>query len=84
MTIFRQYLALFLKINAIPYSSFCSAKNRGGPAITLHEAVPDLDLQGFNDKTSSVIVHKGTWGACAEKQTTRVSAEFCRKANMSS
>jgi hypothetical protein len=39
----------------------------GGPAITLHEAVPDLDLQGFNDKTSSVIVHKGTWEVCAEK-----------------
>lgn len=40
----------------------------GGPAITLHEAAPDLDLQGFNDKTSSVIVHKGTWELCAEKQ----------------
>jgi hypothetical protein len=39
----------------------------GGPAITLHEAVPDLDLQGFNDKTSSVVVHKGTWEVCAEK-----------------
>lgn len=39
----------------------------GGPAITLHEAAPDLDLQGFNDKTSSVIVHKGTWQVCAEK-----------------
>jgi hypothetical protein len=41
--------------------------NLGGPAITLHEPVPDLDLQGFNDKTSSVIVHKGTWEVCAEK-----------------
>lgn len=39
----------------------------GGPAITLHEAAPDLDLQGFNDKTSSVVVHKGTWEVCAEK-----------------
>lgn len=39
----------------------------GGPAITLHEAVPDLDLQGFNDKTSSVVVQKGTWEVCAEK-----------------
>ncbi|MYN43288.1 hypothetical protein GTP55_28490 [Duganella sp. FT109W] len=39
----------------------------GGPAITLHEATPDLDLLGFNDKTSSVVVHKGTWQVCAEK-----------------
>jgi hypothetical protein len=39
----------------------------GGPAITLHEAAPDLDLQGFNDKTSSVVVHKGVWEVCAEK-----------------
>ncbi|NYE62319.1 hypothetical protein FHW58_003534 [Duganella sp. 1224] len=39
----------------------------GGPAITLHEAVPDLDLQGFNDKTASVVVQKGTWEVCAEK-----------------
>ncbi|MYM24694.1 hypothetical protein GTP46_18835 [Duganella sp. FT135W] len=39
----------------------------GGPAITLHEAAPDLDLQGFNDKTSSVVVHKGSWEVCAEK-----------------
>lgn len=39
----------------------------GGPAITLHETVPDLDLQGFNDKTSSVVVQKGTWEVCAEK-----------------
>jgi hypothetical protein len=39
----------------------------GGPAITLHEAAPDLDQQGFNDKTSSVVVHKGTWEVCAEK-----------------
>ena len=39
----------------------------GGPAITLHEAAPDLDLQGFNDKTSSVVVHKGMWEVCAEK-----------------
>jgi hypothetical protein len=39
----------------------------GGPAITLHEPVPDLDLQGFNDKTSSVVVQKGTWEVCAEK-----------------
>lgn len=61
-----------------------AVQNLGGPTITLHEAVPDLDLQGFNDKTSSVIVHKGTWEACAEKQTTRVSAGFCRKANMPS
>lgn len=39
----------------------------GGPAITLHEATPDLDPLGFNDKTSSVVVHKGTWQVCAEK-----------------
>ena len=39
----------------------------GGPAITLHEAAPDLDQQGFNDKTSSVIVHQGRWEVCAEK-----------------
>lgn len=39
----------------------------GGPAITLHEAAPDLDLQGFNDKTSSAVVHKGAWEVCAEK-----------------
>ena len=39
----------------------------GGPAITLLEAAPDLDLQGFNDKTSSVVVHKGWWEVCAEK-----------------
>lgn len=38
-----------------------------GPAITLHEATPDLDLQGFNDKTSSVVVQKGSWQVCAEK-----------------
>ncbi|WP_432382540.1 beta/gamma crystallin-related protein [Duganella sp. P38] len=39
----------------------------GGPAITLHEATPDLDPLGFNDKTSSVVVHKGRWQVCAEK-----------------
>lgn len=39
----------------------------GGPAITLHDATPDLDPLGFNDKTSSVVVHKGTWQVCAEK-----------------
>jgi hypothetical protein len=39
----------------------------GGPAITLHEATADLDPLGFNDKTSSVVVHKGTWQVCAEK-----------------
>jgi hypothetical protein len=39
----------------------------GGPAITLHEATPDLDPLGFNDKTSSVVVHKGSWQVCAEK-----------------
>nr|WP_315259150.1 beta/gamma crystallin-related protein [uncultured Duganella sp.] len=39
----------------------------GGPAITLHDTTPDLDPLGFNDKTSSVVVHKGTWQVCAEK-----------------
>ncbi|MYM37540.1 hypothetical protein GTP44_25140 [Duganella sp. FT50W] len=39
----------------------------GGPAITLHDATPDLDPLGFNDKTSSVVVNKGTWQVCAEK-----------------
>ena len=39
----------------------------GGPAITLHEATPDLEPLGFNDTTSSVVVHKGRWQVCAEK-----------------
>lgn len=39
----------------------------GGPAITLHEATPDLEPLGFNDTTSSVVVHKGQWEVCAEK-----------------
>jgi accessory colonization factor AcfC len=39
----------------------------GGPAITLHESAPDLDKQGFNDKTSSVVVHDGTWEVCEAK-----------------
>jgi hypothetical protein len=39
----------------------------GGPAITLHESAPDLDPLGFNDKTSSVIVHQGTWEVCESK-----------------
>jgi hypothetical protein len=39
----------------------------GGPAITLHESAPDLDPLGFNDKTSSVVVHKGTWEVCEAK-----------------
>jgi len=40
----------------------------GGPALTLHESSPDLDKLGFNDKTSSVIVHTGTWEVCENKQ----------------
>jgi hypothetical protein len=44
-----------------------SHERLGGPAITLHEATPDLDPLGFNDKTSSVVVHKGSWQVCAEK-----------------
>ena len=39
----------------------------GGPALLLHESAPDLDKQGFNDRTSSVIVHSGTWEVCANK-----------------
>lgn len=41
--------------------------NFGGPAITLHDATPDLDPAGFNDTTSSVKVQKGSWLVCAEK-----------------
>lgn len=40
----------------------------GGPALLLHESAPDLGKQGFNDSTSSVIVHSGTWEVCADKQ----------------
>ncbi|MBV7536096.1 beta/gamma crystallin family protein [Duganella sp. sic0402] len=60
---------------AFSASALCSAgditlyshERLGGPAITLHEATPDLDPLGFNDKTSSVVVHKGSWQVCAEK-----------------
>ncbi|RFP08553.1 MULTISPECIES: beta/gamma crystallin family protein [unclassified Duganella] len=39
----------------------------GGPALQLHGSEPDLDKLGFNDKTSSVIVHNGTWEVCENK-----------------
>ena len=39
----------------------------GGPALLLHESAPDLGKQGFNDLTSSVVVHSGTWEVCADK-----------------
>lgn len=40
----------------------------GGPALQLHGSEPDLDKLGFNDKTSSVVVHSGTWEVCENKQ----------------
>lgn len=35
-----------------------------GPAITLRDATPDLVRQGFNDRTSSVVVRSGRWELC--------------------
>ena len=35
-----------------------------GPSITLRDATPDLVRQGFNDRTSSVVVRSGTWELC--------------------
>jgi hypothetical protein len=35
-----------------------------GPSITLRDATPDLVRQGFNDRTSSVVVRSGTWQLC--------------------
>jgi hypothetical protein len=40
----------------------------GGPALSLHEAAPDLDQLGFNDRTSSVVVRSGTWEVCESVQ----------------
>jgi hypothetical protein len=39
----------------------------GGPALQLHGSEPDLDKLGFNDRTSSVVVHSGTWEVCESK-----------------
>lgn len=35
-----------------------------GPSISLRDATPDLVRQGFNDRTSSVVVRSGTWELC--------------------
>jgi len=35
-----------------------------GQAITLRDATPDLVRQGFNDRTSSVVVRSGSWELC--------------------
>jgi hypothetical protein len=35
-----------------------------GQAITLRDATPDLVRQGFNDRTSSVVVRSGAWELC--------------------
>jgi hypothetical protein len=38
--------------------------NFGGRSITLGGTTPDLVRQGFNDRTSSVIVRSGAWELC--------------------
>lgn len=38
--------------------------NFGGRSVTVRGATPDLVPQGFNDRTSSVIVRSGTWELC--------------------
>ena len=38
--------------------------NFGGRSVTVRGATPDLVQQGFNDRTSSVIVRSGSWELC--------------------
>ena len=37
-----------------------------GDTLTLRRGAPDLELTGFNDRASSVIVRDGVWEACSD------------------
>jgi hypothetical protein len=40
--------------------------NFGGRSVTLGGTTPDLVRNGFNDRTSSVVVRSGTWELCQD------------------